>query len=113
MIENKLLEGMTILDFSHRLPGPMAGKTLADLGARVIKIEDHVFKDAFIHGLFSEMDNSFPAWYEELNANKEILRFNLKDPQDHKKILSMAHAADGIIMGLPPKVRDAIGLNEA
>jgi len=112
MKQEKLLAGTTILDFSHRLPGPMAGKIMADLGATVIKIEDHIFQDAFLQGLFADMDNSFPAWYAELNKNKKIMRFNLKDPQDHKKILTMAHAADGIIMGLPDKVKNAIGLTE-
>ena len=63
----KPLSGKTILDLSHRLPGPMAGKLLGDLGARVIKVEDKKFKDPFIYGLFAEMDNSFPIWYENIN----------------------------------------------
>lgn len=40
----KPLEGMTIIDLSHRLPGPLCGKILTDLGAIVIKIEDHFFR---------------------------------------------------------------------
>ena len=66
----ELLKGKVILDLSHRLPGPLAGKVLADMGAEVIKVEDQKFKDPFIHGLFAEMDPSFPHWYEELNSNK-------------------------------------------
>jgi len=35
----KPLEGLTVLEFSQFLSGPYAGLRLADLGARVIKIE--------------------------------------------------------------------------
>ncbi|MBS1567758.1 MAG: CoA transferase, partial [Bacteroidetes bacterium] len=34
------LQGLTVLEFSRYLSGPSAGLRLADLGARVIKIED-------------------------------------------------------------------------
>ena len=72
------LYGKVILDLSHRLPGPMAGKLLGDLGAKVIKVEDKKFKDPFIFGLFAEMDNSFPIWYENINKNKEIQKIRFK-----------------------------------
>ncbi len=107
-----LLKGKVILDLSHRLPGPLAGKVLADMGAEVIKIEDQKFKDPFIHGLFAEMDPSFPHWYEELNHNKQILRIDFKDPASKDKMQELLSKADGIIMGLPPKVRDFLGVDQ-
>lgn len=105
------LNGKTIIDLSHRLPGPLAGKLLASLGAKVIKIEDKVFKDPFIEGLFATMDNSFPIWYEHINKQKEILRFDFNDQNDIKKIWDLVSNADGIIMGLPPKMTAKLGLN--
>ena len=54
----KPLEGLKIIDLSHRLPGPLCGKILVDLGAEVIKIEDHVFQDPFLSGLFSGLPGS-------------------------------------------------------
>ena len=69
--ENKPLEGFTFLDFSHRLPGPLGGNILGLLGAKVIKVEDQTFRDPFIKGLFKDMDESFPAWYETLNEYKD------------------------------------------
>ena len=65
-----MLKGIKIIDFTHRLPGPLAGKILADLGAEVIKIEDVKHKDPFLSGMFSSFDQSFENWYEELNKKK-------------------------------------------
>ena len=59
-----MLEGIKILDFTHRLPGPLAGKILSDMGAEVIKVEDIKHKDPFLSGMFSEFDQSFENWYE-------------------------------------------------
>ena len=39
-INNKPLEGLIVLEFSQFLSGPVAGLRLADLGARVIKLND-------------------------------------------------------------------------
>jgi crotonobetainyl-CoA:carnitine CoA-transferase CaiB-like acyl-CoA transferase len=100
------LNGMTIIDLSHRLPGPLCGKILTDLGARVIKIEDHIFQDPFLSGLFAQFDPSFVSWYENLNASKEILRFDFNSPIDQEKIHQLVINADAVIMGLPNKTRE-------
>ncbi len=108
----KPLNGFTILDLSHRLPGPLGGKVLADLGAEVIKIEDQQFKDPFIEGLFAQMDPSFPRWYEELNQKKQIVRIDFKSPDAKAELARLLAKADGIIMGLPPKVRTFLGVDQ-
>ena len=109
----KLLEGIKILDFSHRLPGPLAGKLLADLGATVIKIEDQKFKDPFLVGLFAQMDESFPAWYEELNKNKQVLRLDFKSEKAHLELRELLISADAIIMGPPEKVRENLKISNS
>ncbi|MCY4523950.1 MAG: CoA transferase, partial [Halobacteriovoraceae bacterium] len=109
---SKLLEDITIVDFTHRLPGPLATKLLSDLGARVVKIEDHVFKDPFCDGLFSQMDESFPFIYRELNHCKEVMRFDFKGNEDRKKINEILDEADAVFMGLPMKVRQRLGLTD-
>ncbi len=111
MTIQKPLEGKTILDLSHRLPGPMAGKLLRDLGARVIKVEDKKFKDPFIYGLFAEMDNSFPIWYENINKDKEILRIDFKDDAETQKVKDLLKEVDGIIMGIPHKLQVKLGVD--
>lgn len=110
-MNNKPLKGKTVIDLSHRLPGPLAGKLLAGLGANVIKIEDERFKDPFIQGLFAEMDNSFPVWYKYLNQDKDVQRFNFSDSQDQKKIKELIFSADAVIMAIPEKVQLKLGID--
>ncbi len=104
----KPLAGMKIVDLSHRLPGPLCGKILSDLGADVIKIEDHVFQDPFLSGLFATFDSSFISWYENLNNTKKIERFDFNSESDQKKIHELVVGADAVIMGLPPKTREKL-----
>ena len=107
------LDGMTIIDLSHRLPGPLCGKILADLGANVIKVEDHVFQDPFNSGLFAKFDNSFLSWYENLNKGKKIERFDFNNPVDQEKIHQIVVKADAVIMGLPYKTREKLKLTDS
>lgn len=109
----KPLAGMTIIDLSHRLPGPLCGKILSDLGANVIKIEDHIFKDPFLAGLFAEFDSSFISWYENLNCGKKIERFDFNSTSDQKKIHELVISADAVIMGLPAKTREKLKITDA
>lgn len=108
----KPLSGMKIIDLSHRLPGPLCGKILSDLGATVIKVEDQVFQDPFLSGLFAQFDSSFISWYENLNQGKKIDRFDFNSEADQKKIHDLALGADAIIMGLPNKTREKLKLTD-
>lgn len=107
-----MLKGLKIIDLTHRLPGPLAGKILQELGAEVIKIEDEKHKDPFLSGMFSEFDRSFENWYEELNRNKQIVRLDFKAPDAKKKIAGIIEGADGILLSLSPKLKAILGLND-
>lgn len=107
------LKGMTIVDLSHRLPGPLCGKILSDLGADVIKVEDKVFQDPFLSGLFAQFDTSFVSWYENLNRGKKIERFDFNNSDDQKKIHGLVTRADAVIMGLPPKTREKLKVTDS
>lgn len=109
---DKPLLGFKVIDLSHRLPGPMTGKVLSDLGAEVLKIEDQKFKDPFTAGLFADFDESFKDWYEALNQNKKVLRFDFNSADDIKKIHELIQNADAIVMGLPPSTRNKLKLND-
>ena len=108
---DKPLEGIRVLDMTHRLPGPLAGGLLASLGAEVIKIEDGGFKDPFVHGLFADIDESFPAVYERLNHRKRIVRLDFKSPTAAADIGNLVAGVDCLLMGLPPKVRRGLGID--
>ena len=111
VMTNNILNGVTILDFGHRLPGPLAGKILASLGAKVVKVEDHIFQDPFCAGAFAEFDPSFKDWYQELNGSKEILRLDFKSPTIKDQILELLENCSGIINGLPHKVQASLGID--
>lgn len=112
-LHDKPLRGIKIIDFSHRLPGPFCGKILSDLGAEVIKIEDHVFQDPFLSDLFSKFDPSFVSWYENLNSSKKILRFDFNSTEDQQKISELVNKCDAMIMGLPNSARQKLNLTDA
>lgn len=107
-----MLKGIRILDLTHRLPGPLAGKILSDLGAEVIKIEDEVQKDPFL-GSFGGGDESFATWYEELNKNKQIKRFDFKSPSIKDEIRAELLNADGLLLSLSSKLKERLGVDEA
>lgn len=108
-----MLKGIKILDFTHRLPGPLAGKILADMGAEVIKVEDIKHKDPFLSGMFSEFDQSFENWYEELNKNKKVVRLDFKSPDIKAEIAKLLKGASGIMLSLSPKLKTSLGLDDA
>lgn len=108
---NQLLKGMLVLDFSHRLPGPLGAHLLAKMGAEVVKVEDKSFKDPFVKGLFEQMDAScFDDWYQQLNKEKEVIRLDFSAPETVDKISSLVAKADGMIMSLPAKLQREFGL---
>lgn len=107
-----MLKGIKIIDFTHRLPGPLAGKILADLGAEVIKVEDIKHKDPFLSGAFSEFDQSFEDWYEELNKNKKVLRLDFKEPKVKDDIRKLLKDASGLMLSLSPKLKMSLGLTD-
>ncbi|MFA7614467.1 MAG: CoA transferase [Candidatus Caldatribacteriota bacterium] len=107
-----MLKDLVVLDLTHRLPGPLAGKILSDLGAQVIKIEDEIHKDPFLEGSFAEFDESFVDWYQELNKKKQIKRFDFKSPTIKEEIKKELAKADGILLSLSPRLKERLGVDE-
>lgn len=107
-----MLKGIKIIDFTHRLPGPLAGKILSDMGAEVIKIEDIKHKDPFLSGMFSEFDQSFENWYDELNKNKQVVRLDFKSPDIKAQIHKILEGASGLMLSLSPKLKGSLGLTD-
>ena len=101
-----------ILDLTHRLPGPLAGKVLSELGYEVIKIEDEKHKDPFLSGAFSDFDDSFEDWYRVLNENKKIVRVDFKAPDIKSIIAGYLKEADGVLLSLSPKLKENLGLDD-
>lgn len=108
---NLPLEGLVVLEFSQYLSGPSAALRLADLGARVIKIEKPNGGDAgrklAIKNLWAD-DSSL--LFHTINRNKESFTANLKDPHDTAVIKKLIKKADVLIHNFRPGVMDKLGL---
>lgn len=106
------LEGLLVLEFCQFLAGPLAGLKLADLGARVIKIERPVKGEACrqlaIKNLFVENDSLL---FHTINRNKESYAADLKNAEDLEKIKKLIAKADVMTHNFRPGVMEKIGLD--
>ncbi|WP_443939398.1 CaiB/BaiF CoA transferase family protein [Pedobacter sp. MW01-1-1] len=111
---SKPLEGVLVLEFCQFLAGPSAGLKLADLGARVIKIERPKGGDACrqlsIKNLFLEEDSLL---FHTINRNKESYTADLKNAEDLEKVKQLIGKADIMTHNFRPGVMEKIGLDYA
>ena len=111
-LTNRPLHGLTVLEFSQFLSGPYAGLRLADLGARVIKIERPEQGDLCRNIYISDTDlDGDSTLFHAINRNKESFAANLKDPSDIEKIKKLIKKADVITQNFRPGVIERIGLD--
>lgn len=107
----KPLDGLVVLDFSQYLSGPSAALRLADLGARVIKIERPGTGDACrqlnLNNLHLDGDSLL---FHTINRNKESYQANLKDAADLAKVKKLIQHADVMIENFRPGTMQKIGL---
>jgi crotonobetainyl-CoA:carnitine CoA-transferase CaiB-like acyl-CoA transferase len=110
-MKNLPLHGLTVLEFSQYLSGPSAGLRLADLGARVIKIERPVTGDACRHlsikNLWVDGDSLL---FHTINRNKESFTANLKSPEGIDHIKKLIATADVLTHNFRPGVMESTGL---
>lgn len=108
----KPLEGITVLEFAQFMAGPSAGLKLADLGARVIKIERPVKGEAgrqiALKNLF--LDGSSLVFHT-VNRNKDSYAADLKNPEDLERVKKLIAQADVMTHNFRPGVMEKIGLD--
>jgi crotonobetainyl-CoA:carnitine CoA-transferase CaiB-like acyl-CoA transferase len=102
------LEGVTVVALEHAVAAPFASRQLADLGARVIKIERPGVGDfargydKTVHGM-----SSFFVW---ANRGKESLSLDLKHPDAADILQQLLGEADVLIQNLAPGAAGRLGL---
>ena len=103
------LSGIVVLDVTHVLAGPFAAATLADLGARVIKIEQPVVGDrARASGPFVEGESTY---FMSINRGKLGVTLDLSVPAGRDAFLRLAENADVVIENLSPGAMRRLGLD--
>ncbi len=102
------LEGITIISLEQAVAAPFATRQLADLGARVVKIERPGVGD-FARG-YDETVKGMASHFVWLNRSKESLTLDLKHPKARQIIQQLLEHADVFIQNLAPGATERLGL---
>lgn len=106
------LAGVTVLDLSWHLAGPYCTLVLADLGARVIKVEAPGSNAGYDPGgLVRHYYKGQDAHYMALNRNKESITLDLKNPGGVDVFLQLVRKADVCFNNFRPGVMQRLGLD--
>tara|TARA_B100000945_G_scaffold278452_1_gene244243 strand:- start:14 stop:1210 length:1197 start_codon:yes stop_codon:yes gene_type:complete len=103
------LSSLKILDFSTLLPGPFATKTLADLGAEVLRVENFLRPD--ITRSISLNENGGLNAHASLNRSKHSIGLNLKHPEAIKIVNRLIKKYDIVVEQFRPGVMKRLGLD--
>jgi crotonobetainyl-CoA:carnitine CoA-transferase CaiB-like acyl-CoA transferase len=103
------LSGITVVEFAQYLSGPFAGLKLADLGARVIKVERPGTGDP-CRGLFiSDPVQGENTLFHAINRGKESIAADLRDAGDRAMLMTLVAGADVVIQNFRPGVIERQG----
>jgi len=103
----QILTDVTVIECATFVTGPYATALLADLGARVIKIESPPAGDPY---RYFAPDPYFSFNFAHLNRNKESIVLDLKSPEGRKICLDLARKADVFVENFRPGTADRLGL---
>jgi crotonobetainyl-CoA:carnitine CoA-transferase CaiB-like acyl-CoA transferase len=103
------LDGVTILDFTRVLSGPYCTMLLADMGARVIKIEQPGRGDD-TRAWGPPFVNGESAYFLSINRNKESLTLDLKHPAAREALDRLLPEADVLVENFRPGTMERLAL---
>ncbi|MBU3565196.1 CaiB/BaiF CoA-transferase family protein [Polynucleobacter sp. MWH-HuK1] len=101
------LSGITVVDLTRVLAGPYCTLLMADLGARVIKVEQpNIGDDSRQIGPFIDGES---AYFMSINRNKESIALDLKAEADKKIFESLLETADVLVENFRPGTMEKLG----
>ncbi|MBP1632715.1 MAG: hypothetical protein H6Q11_1003 [Acidobacteria bacterium] len=92
------LEGMTVIEIASLGPGPFCAMVLADLGAKVIRVDRQV------------SGGQLPIAVDPLLRGRESLTLDLKRPGSAEVVLRLVERADVLLEGFRPGVAERLGI---
>src|SRR6187402_73181 len=101
------LNGVTVLSIEQAVAAPFATRQLADLGARVIKIERPDGGDFARH--YDAAVKGLSSYFVWLNRSKESLTLDLKQPDAQVVLARLLDRADVFVQNLAPGAADRLG----
>lgn len=107
----RLLEGLTVLDFTRVLAGPYCTRLFADLGARVLKIERPGEGDEMRRG-FLQLDEGRTdqaTYFIRINAGKRSVALDLAHPLAGEVVRDLTRLSDVVVENFVPGVVARLG----
>jgi len=108
------LAGLKVVELGQLIAGPFAGKTLADFGAEVIKIEPPA-KDGKPGGdplrQWRLLHNGTSVWWQVQSRNKHSVALDLKDAASRDIVRQLIAEADVVVENFKPGVMEGWGLS--
>ncbi len=111
-----LLAGITVVDLTRLLPGPLATKHLAEMGATVLKIEGPASDgqdDGTRHMVLTRADREAgraSLAFRALNDGKQLREIDLRSEAGRAEVLELVRGAELLVEGFRPGVMDKLGL---
>jgi crotonobetainyl-CoA:carnitine CoA-transferase CaiB-like acyl-CoA transferase len=111
----RLLDGLTVLDFTRVLAGPYCTRLFADLGARVLKIERPGEGDEMRRGFLQLEDGRTDqaTYFIRINAGKQSLALDLAHPLAGEVIRDLTRLSDVVVENFVPGVVARLGCDYA
>jgi len=103
------LDGITVISLEHAIAAPFCTRQLADMGARVIKIERPGAGD-FARG-YDERVRGLSSHFVWTNRSKESLTLDLKHPEAAQVMQRLLESADVLVQNLAPGAAERLGLS--
>src|SRR5262244_2329730 len=103
------LDGVTVVSLEHAIAAPFCTRQLADLGARVIKIERPGVGD-FARG-YDERVRGLASHFVWTNRSKESLTLDVKHPEARSIFAKLLANADVLVQNLAPGAAARLGLS--
>ena len=115
MRADPLLTGLVVLDLTRVLAGPYCTRLLADLGARVVKVERPGEGDETRRGYAQIEDGRTDqaTYFIRVNAGKESVAIDLSHPKGREVVLDLARHADVAVENFVPGVVAKLGCDHA
>jgi crotonobetainyl-CoA:carnitine CoA-transferase CaiB-like acyl-CoA transferase len=109
-----MLSDLKVLDLSTVLAGPSVGTFLAELGAKVIKIEHPQHKDVTRSWKLPVEDKeaTVSAYFSSINYKKDYLSLDLTDESDKRSFLEMVKEADVVLSNFKRSDYEKFGIED-
>ncbi|TXG39250.1 CaiB/BaiF CoA transferase family protein [Seonamhaeicola maritimus] len=108
----KPLQDLLVIDLSQFLSAPSATLRLADLGARVIKVErpetGDICRQLYVSNVILNGESSI---FRAINRNKESFQADLKNAIDKERVLKLIARADVLVHNFRPGVIERLGFD--